>query len=394
MLPEISQSPRDPNFYRDPYPFYEAIRNLGPLVKWKEYGIPVTVNFDLVNSLLRDRRFGRQPPNGFFSNITSVALPFFENESRSMLEREPPIHTRLKSLAISEFTSRKLKKIENEILFLSNSLIQGIERKKFDIIKEFSEKLPVIVITRILGIPEEMAPRLLSWSHDMVAMYQARKDNKIEDNAARATLEFTEYLKKFIITKKKFLNDDLISYLIISQDKNKTASIEEIISTLILILNAGHEATVHTLSNGIKTMLESQLDKARLIKNPTTLANEVLRFNTPLHLFTRYAYEDAEIVPGQTIESGQQVGLLLAAANRDPKHFPEPNIFNPFRTENSHLSLGAGIHFCLGAQLARLELKIALPTIFKKMPSMKIVGSPEYKDHYHFYGLKSLTVSI
>ena len=393
ILPTIEQSPRDPSFYENPFPFYEKLREIGPLVNWKDYDMAVTGDYTLVNQILRDKRFGRQPPKGFFFNIPPRLLPFYENESRSLLELDPPTHTKLKSIALHGFTAKRLKLFEKEVYQLASYLLDNIKDRKFDLIKAFSEKFPVIIITRLLGVPENMASQLLTWSHDMVAMYQARRDSKIEVKAVQATLEFSKYLGELIIFKKKNLENDLISHLISAEIDGTKLNNDEIISTVILLLNAGHEATVHTISNAVKTILEEKIPLTEIQKNKTSLTEEILRYNTPLHMFSRYLKVDVEIL-NHKFNAGSKIGLLLAAANRDEQVFTEPNKFDPNRQEKSSLSLGAGIHFCLGAQLARIELKIAIPLIFKKFPNMELAKKIEYQDNYHFYGLKALPIEL
>ena len=393
MLPIIEQSPRESSFYENPFPFYEKLRETGPIVIWRDFNIPVTADYNLVNQILRDKKFGRQPPKGFFFNIPQRLFPFYENESRSILELDPPAHTKLKSIALHGFTAKRLKFLEKEINELACCLLENIKDCKFDLIKEFSERFPVIIITRLLGVPEDMAPQLLNWSHKMVAMYQARRNREIEDEAVQATLEFSQYLDELISFKKKHLDEDLISNLINAKFGEIKLSNDEIISTVILLLNAGHEATVHTISNAVKTILEEKIPITEIQNNKITLTEEILRYNTPLHMFSRYAKMDVEIA-NHKFEAGSRIGLLLAAANRDKKVFTEPNKFDPNRKEKSQLSLGAGIHFCLGAQLARLELKIAIPLIFKKFPNMTLGENIEYQDNYHFYGLKTLPIEL
>ena len=351
----------------------------------------VTSDFETVNNILRDKSFVREPPLGFFAGIPKHLFPFYENESRSMLEREPPYHTRLKSLAFPFFTNRKLKELEHEIKELCQTLLQQIPNSKINLISDFSKQFPVIVIARLLGVPEIMAPQLVNWSGDMVAMYQARRDQGIEKKAVTATTEFSEYIKKLLDEKKKKPKEDLISFLISENKSDNPLSNDELISTIILLLNAGHEATVHTISNGVKTILESEFSLSEIIKNPKQLTEEILRYCTPLHMFTRYCSVDTEI-NGHHFKAGEKIGLLLAAANRDPAYFTDPEDFNPLIKRRTNLSLGAGIHFCLGAHLARLELQIAITTLIDFFPSMRITQKPRYQDNFHFFGLKELTL--
>ena len=387
----IYQSPRDALFLKNPFPFYQRIRSAGEIVEWGDYSIPVTSHYELVNKILRDKRFVREPLKGFFSDVPKKLWPFYENESRSMLEREPPYHTKLKSVLLQFFNNKALREFEKEIETICSQLLKKIKTDEFDLINEFSKIFPVIVIARFLGVPEQMAPQLVIWSNSMVAMYQARRNHLIEKKAVAATKEFSKYIADLIKIKRKKPKNDLISYLLTSNQRESRLSDLEIISTIILLLNAGHEATVHTISNGLKAMIESKYSLADMVKNPKNLSAEILRFATPLHMFTRYSYDDLTI--GEcSLKKGDKIGLLLAAANRDPNYFDNPEEFNPIHKRKNNLSLGAGIHFCLGAHLANLELQVAIPMLIDFFPNIKISIQPEYADNFHFYGLKELIV--
>ena len=390
-LQTLFQSPRDPNFFQNPFTFYRKIRASGKIVRWDDYNLVVTSDYTIVNNILRNRQFVRQPPEHVKSEIPDHLIPFYENESRSMLEREPPYHTRVKSLVSPFFTSKKLAKMQIEIENICSDLLNEITETEFDLISSFSQKFPVIVIAKMLGVPATMAPQLVAWSSDMVAMYQARRNKLIEKKAASATNDFSNYLKTLIKQKRLHPSDDLITHIIEVNPSESRLSDEEIISTIILLLNAGHEATVHTISNGIKTLLESRFAITELMTNPKKLANEVLRYSTPLHMFTRYFTTKVSLC-GRDFNAGDKIGLLLAAANRDPEHFSKPELFDPFIERKINLSLGAGLHFCLGAHLARLELEIALVKLITKFPTMKISSTPIYQDNFHFYGLKELVL--
>jgi len=204
-----------------------------------------------------------------------------------------------------------------------------------------------------------------------------------------------DLLQELIETRRKKPQSDLLSHLIDAEIEGESLNDEELISTAILLLNAGHEATVHQAGNAIKCILESGHEPDTLFNSPkqtrATVA-EAMRFDAPLHLFTRYALEDVSI-EGVQLKAGEQIALLLGAANHDPKRFNNASVFDPFREDAGHISLGAGIHYCVGAILARLELEISIPLIFKELPQLKLVGTPQYKDAFHFHGLEKLEVS-
>ena len=389
----FSQSPIDWDFVQNPYPFYETARASGDLFLWKDYDRVCAVSHEAVNTLLRDRRWGRQIPEELRDNFPEHIRPFVELDRSGMLEREPPAHTRLRSLVVRAFTSRGIAALEPGISALANQLIDKFPDGEFDLLRCFGEVIPVIVITRLLGIPEDMANQLLQWSHDMVAMYQAKRDREIEDKAVVATTEFSNYIERHIDYRRNNPTDDLISQLISVENEGEKLSTKELISTCILLLNAGHEATVHAIGNGVKSILESNWNTKELFEQKTIEATveEILRFDPPLHKFERYAYEDMHMF-GYDFKRGEQVVLLLAAANRDPTVFSNPATFDPYRTSKQHLALGAGIHFCVGAPLARMELSISLPILFRRCPNIEISQIPQYSDRYHFHGLTELII--
>jgi len=389
----LSQSPTDPGFVQNPYPFYAAARAEGPLHHWEDYGMMAAFTHEAVSTLLRDRRFGREVPPELARPVPEHLRPFYAIDDHSMLELEPPRHTRLRGLVLRAFTSRRIKALEPDIAALSHDLIDKLPSGELDLLPAFAAPLPVIIIARLLGVPEDMAPQLLRWSNDMVAMYQARRDRAVEDAAARAAADFAAYLSDYIAARRRDPRDDLITELIAAEEDGERLSTEEMIATCVLLLNAGHEATVHTIGNGVAGLLSSGLDIAPLM-TPDRIdqtVEEILRHDPPLHMFTRYAYEEVELF-GHRFARGDQVALLLAAANRDPTVWPDPDRFDPSRPVRTNASFGGGLHFCIGAPLARLELRTALPILFVRCPELSLSEPPRYGDTYHFHGLERLMV--
>jgi cytochrome P450 len=344
---------------------------------------------EAVNAILRDRRFGREPIHP--PAIPDRLAPFYAVEAHSMLELEPPRHTRLRGLVLRAFTSRRIKAMAPEIEALTHDLIEAFPEGAFDLLDAFCRPIPVVVIARLLGVPESMADDLLRWSNAMVMMYQAGRTRDDEDAAVAATEEFVAFMRGYIDRRRGAPRDDLISALIAAEEEGDRLTTDEMITTCILLLNAGHEATVHTLGNAVKLALETG---ARPAGEPERFVEEVLRFDPPLHLFTRWAYEDVELF-GHGFQRGDQVGLLLASANRDAAAYDDPDSFRPDRLDGpANLAFGAGLHFCVGAPLARLELQIALPILFARCPRLCLDAPPRYADIYHFHGLKALPVHI
>ena len=390
----LSQSPLDPAFVQNPYPFYEQARAQGPFFRWADYNMVCTGNTAACNAIFRDRRFGRETPAELAREIPAHLAPFYAVEAHSMLELEPPRHTRLRSLVLRAFTSRRINALQPEIETLSHQLIDALPEGPFDLLKHFGQKLPVIIIARLLGVPESMSDDLLKWSNAMVGMYMAGPADPIarrarEDRAIAATEAFVAFMRSYVEARRQDPRDDLITSLIAAEEAGEKLSTDELITTCILLLNAGHEATVHTIGNGVKTLLET--GHTATAANAEACIEEILRFDPALHMFTRWAYEDIEVM-GHTFHRGDQVALLLAAANRDPGVWDDPDQFQPTRAIKPNVTFGAGLHFCVGAPLARLELQTALPILFERLPKLRLTEAPVYGDVYHFHGLTRLMV--
>ncbi len=384
----LTQSPTDPDFVQDPYRFYHRARAGGDLVFWSDYDMPCAVSHAAVSALLRDRRLGREAPTEHAPPIAAHLAPFYDVEAHSMLELERPRHTRLRGLVLRAFTSRRIAALGPEIEALCQRMIDRFPAGPFDLLDAYARPVPVIVIARLLGVPEDRADDLLSWSNAMVGMYQARRTRAMEDAAVQATTAFRGFLETHIAARRRAPADDLISELIAAEEAGDTLSTDELVATCILLLNAGHEATVHTLGNAVKTLLERDI---REIDAATV--EELLRFDPPLHMFTRWVYEDVTLF-GHDFRRGDRVACLLGAANRDPAAYPDPDRFDPARQGPANTSFGAGIHFCVGAPLARLELEIALKALFARCPGLVLAEPPRYADLYHFHGLDRLLLRM
>jgi cytochrome P450 len=392
----VNLDPREAQFYADPYPIYGRLQVECPVFKWEQYGHWCFSRYEDVNALLRDRRFGRQILHVAsreelgWPDIAEHLRVFTNHEQNSLLELEPPVHTRLRGLISRAFLSRQIERLRPFLLNLANGLVDQFEAQdEVELLTAYATPIPVQVICHLLGAPAEMADQFLAWSHDHVGMYMAKRDRGAEDKAVKAVSEFSAYMRRLIAERRRDLKDDLLSELIRAEAEGQKLSEDELVTTAILILNAGHEATVHSLGNGIKAMLE------RGLARPITpeLVDEILRFDPPLHMFTRYALEDIEF-GGLKLKKGESVGLMLGAANHDAAKFASPELFDPTRAPNPHLSFGAGIHFCIGAPLARLEMLVALEVLFIRLPRLRLAEAPQYKDVYHFHGLENLMVSF
>jgi cytochrome P450 len=395
--------PRDAAFYQNPYAFYAELHRAAPTFVWEDYGHWCFTGFKEVNALLRDKRFGRQILH--VASREELGMPpakdhtaaFDLTEKYSLLALEPPAHTRLRTLVNRAFVSRNVEQLRPRIERLANQTIDAFEDDGgVELIKAFAAPIPAIVIAEMIGLPAEMAPQLLNWSNRMVQMYMFGVTRETELDADQASADFMAYLRDVIAERRRAPKEDLLTHMLTADPVDgQKLSEDEVVSTAILLLNAGHEATVHTTGNAVKTILESGLDPKALFadeKQTETTVEECLRFDAPLHMFTRYALADVEY-EGTAFRKGEVIGLMLGAANRDPVRFKDADRFDPFRTDGQNVSFGAGIHFCIGAPLARIELQVAMATLFRRLPDVRLASSPRYNDVFHFHGLERLELS-
>lgn len=395
----LELDPRDPRFVADPYAAYAALHEAGGVFHWRHYGHWCFTRHEDVTALLRDRRLGRQVLHRMSREQAGLPEPpahlaaFTAYERHALLELEPPEHTRMRSLVNRPFLTRVNEALRPRIEALAHETIDRFAAAgTIELIEAFATPLPVTVICELLGVPERHAPQLLAWSHDMVAMYQARRDAGVEQRAEAATIAFREFVRECYEARRITPGADLLSELLASEIQGDRLSEPERLSTAMLFLIAGHEATVHAIANGTRVMLEQRIDPAQAFADDAATARtveEVLRMDTPLHLFTRWVLEPFTR-HGITFEPGQKLGLLLGGANHDPARFAGPAMFQPGRDPNPHVSFGGGIHFCVGAPLARLELQVALPALFRRLPGLAIAEPPRWRDTYHFRGLEGL----
>ena len=387
-MERLTQSPTDPAFVQDPYPFYDRARAGGDLFWWEAYGLPSATSHRAVTALLKDRRLGREVPPERAEPVPDRLRPFYDIDDFSMLDMEPPRHTRLRGLVLRAFTSRRIAALGPEIAALAEGLIADFPSGDFDLLRAYCQPIPVLVIARLLGVPDSAAPDLLRWSNAMVAMYQARRSEAIEAAACAAATDFGAFLRDYIDHRRRTPGDDLLTQLIAAEEAGEKLSTDELIGTCVLLLNAGHEATVHGLGNAVPILLAH--GRPEITEG---CVEELLRIDPPLHIFDRWVYEDIEVF-GHDFRRGDRINLVLGAANRDPAAYPDPHRFDPARQGPTHTSFGAGIHFCVGAPLARLEVRIGLDRLLARCPNLSVTEAPSYGDTYHFHGYTALTVRV
>ena len=390
----VHQAPTDPSFVNDPYEFYRDIRALGDFVFWEDYDTVVSTTHVATAALLKHPSLGRRPFEAPVGIEPGPLSNFNALEQFSLLQLEPPDHTCIRRAAMNGFDKSRIAAMAPDISRIADGLINAFPAQPFDFIQHFAHPFPAAIITRFFGLKDDMAPQLQSWSNDMVAMYQARRSPEIEAKADAAARDFAAYLRQVVTSRDKLHAGDFLSELIRAETKGTLNSVEELLSTVVLLLNAGHEASVHALGHAMH-LLADHPDRA-LALQPTHIAGtveECLRFAPPLHMFQRYVYEDVQI-EGHAFQRGQTVGCLLGSACRDDAVWPDGDRFDPLRARRPHLAFGSGIHVCVGANLARLEMQIALPAIFSRCPDLRVVTPPTLSDRYHFHGLQDLMVDV
>ena len=398
----LSLDPRDPAFVQDPYASYRAVLAETPVAWWEQLGLWCVFGHAEGDQLLRDRRFGRELLHVTTREALGWPAPaphtrdFDAVDAYSLLEREPPVHTRLRRLINRAFAPRAVERLRDEITAIAHEVVSAFPSGPFDLLPQYATPLAIRVITRFLGVPEPMAPQLLDWSHRMVAMYGVARTHAVEVDANAAARDFSAYVRALVGERRRHPGADLLSMLIAVRDAGEALNDQELVSTVILLLNAGHEATVHALGNAVHVLLTSGRPLAGLLADAgqrDRLVDEVLRVRPPLHLFKRYVLEPLERF-GIPFRMGDQVAVILGAAGQDHRRHGCPHRFDPSRLDTDHLGFGAGIHYCVGAPLARLELAVALEVLFARWPALALVEPPRVRDSWHFHGLERLLVQV
>jgi cytochrome P450 len=394
--------PNDPAFVADPYPAYEALR-AGGRVHYDEATDHWLVPwYEDVDRLLRDRRFGRTyhhlASDDEMGRPTPPAwhTPFWHLIRNGILDMEPPDHTRVRALVSKAFTPRMVERLRPRVQSIVDGLVDDIEGAgEVDLISRVAEPLPVTVIAELLGVPEADRHLLRPWSADICLMYELNPSEEYAKRAVTASVEFSDYLRALSRERRANPNDeDLISALARVVVEGERLTEDELIGTCVLLLNAGHEATVNVTGNGWLALFRNPSQLERLRADPSlvpTAIEELMRFDTPLQMFERWVLEDADIF-GTHVPKGSELGLLFGSANHDPTVFDRPDKLDLARNPNPHLTFGAGIHFCLGAPLARVELATSFGTVLRRLPKMELVREPAWKPGYIIRGLRELRV--
>ena len=396
-------APEDPDFIRDPYPALAALRG-GPAVAYDEATDHwLVARHEHVNATLRDRRFGRT----YHHLATDAEMgrdaapgwhePFWTLIRGGLLDMEPPDHTRVRGLLTKAFTPRMVEALRAPIARITTRLADAAaELGEFDLLATYAEPLPVEIIAELLGVPEEDRHLLRPWSADICRMYELHPSEEDARIAVAASRSFTDYLRDLSRARREDPRDDLISAMTQVVLEGERLTEQELIGTCVLLLNAGHEATVNMTGNGWWSLFRNPGELARLRADHglvPSAVEEILRYDTSAPIFERWVLEDA-VIGGVEVPKGAELGLLFAAANRDPDVFADPDRMDLTREPNPHLTFGAGIHFCLGAPLARIELQTSLRTLLERFPRMELIEEPTWKPGFVLRGLEGLRVRV
>jgi cytochrome P450 len=386
-------------FLANPYPAYKILRETAPIFFYEPWRKWVLTRYEDVNGLLRDRRLGRVLENTPPPSKNPLEATFEASRLGSLLELEPPDHTRIKDVFHQTFTPKRVRelgfKIENICATLVDNLLTRPERQA-DLIEDFAQTIPVTVIADLLGIPQQDRHLLVPWSKGIIGWFEPERSKEMEETAARCAKEFMDYLRALIPQKRANPTDDLMSAMIVVHDGDpERLSEHELINNCILLLNAGHEAVVNVVGNGMYALLKYREQWEKLKANPAlipTAVEEMMRFDTPLQFFERYTLEDISY-KGFTWKRGTALCLYYASANHDPEVFVNPETFDITRDPNPHIAFGLGLHYCIGAPLARVELQTSLKMLVERLPNLHLAGeTPEYYPKNVFRYLKSLQV--
>ncbi|MEV6378685.1 cytochrome P450 [Streptomyces sp. NPDC051773] len=395
--------PWDPDFLADPYPAYAELRALGRVRYFEPTNQWLVPHHADVSALLRDRRLGRTYQHRFTHEDFGRTAPPAEHEpfhtlnDHGMLDLEPPDHTRIRRLVSKAFTPRTVEQLKPYVRDLAGELVAGlVEAGGGDLLADVAEPLPVAVIAEMLGIPESDRAQLRPWSADICGMYELSPSEETAKRAVRASVEFSDYLRELIAHRRAEPGEDLISGLIAAYDEGDRLTEQEMISTCVLLLNAGHEATVNATVNGWWALFRNPEQLAALRADHTlvpTAVEELMRYDTPLQLFERWVLDDIEI-DGTTVPRGAEIAMLFGSANHDPAVFAEPEKLDLTRRENPHISFSAGIHYCIGAPLARIELAASMTALLEQAPTLTLATEPTRKPNFVIRGLDALAVEI
>lgn len=391
-----------PEVRANPYPFYAHLRSLEPVHWDEELGFWVLTRYADIASVYHDPRFSRaQGLRRGFERLPEpeqvIAEPVFRSFSKTMFYSDPPYHTRLRGLVNSAFTPAAVEQMRPYVQQTVDDLLSRVQANgKMDMIHDFAYPLPILVIAHMLGLPAEDRIQFKQWSDDLFAILgSVPHATELMERAARSLHELTNYITELSEARRAQPRIDLLTALVEAVEGGERLTHEELVANVIILLSAGHETTSNLIGNGLLALVRNPEQMKTLQERPMLIASaveEMMRYDNPVQISYRSAADDVEI-GGKCIRKGQLVNSILAAGNRDPERFTEPDRFDVTRDEGRHVGLGLGIHFCLGAPLLRLEAQIAFSTLLRRFPRIALATETlEWQEHPIFRGVKSLPV--
>jgi cytochrome P450 len=396
----VQYNPFIPDVHANPYPMYHQLRENDPVHYSELLDGWVLTRYDDVVAALKDPRFSADRRRAR-NRLVQQALETQQRmgplaQANTMLSSDPPEHTRLRGLVSKAFTFKAVEQLRPRIQQIVDDLLDQVQDKRqMDIIWDLAYPLPVIVIAELLGVPAGERDTFKRWSDDIVAQLGPMTSEDVRERAQKSATEMADYFRVVIAERRTSPKDDLLSGLVAASERGDVLSEEEMIATCILLLAAGNETTTNLIGNGTLALLRNPGQLERFRANPTIAepaVEEFLRYDGPVQSTARVATERIEL-GGKTIEEGQICFCILAAADRDPAQFPNPDVLDLTRQENRHIAFGFGIHFCLGAPLARAEAQIAFPTLLRRIPNLRLASEQvDWGGTFILRGLKRLEV--
>lgn len=397
-------NPLSPEFKANPYPFYDMLRAAAPLFHWEQWNMWFVTDYDTSVALLKDNRLGHELLSVMtreelgWGDPPAHQMPLVEMQQGWMLFRDPPTHTRLRMLVHKAFTPRMIEQLRERIQRATDGLLDAaLAKGEMDIVADLAVPLPVMVIADMLGVPEDERHLFKAWSRDLAHTLELTDSAEIYDRGAAATVDFSAYLRDLANARRKNPQPDLMSALVEAEEQGDKLTEQELISTCILLLVAGHETTTNLIGNGTLALLRNPEQLARLKAQPElgrSAIEELLRYDSPVQMTSRMVLHETEY-NGQMLRRGMQVSFMLGAANHDPAHFANPSVLDITRDPNPHLSFSNGIHYCLGAPLARLEGQIAIQTLLRRTSDITLLNpTPAYRETWVLRGLQALPVKV
>jgi len=384
-----------PEEWPDPHPHYHRMRSATPILSIPEWDEFVFTRWEDCERILRDPTMSSDPSH------RRMEVPFMEfgegmERPRSMLMMDPPDHTRLRKLVSKAFTPRTVERLRPHVAELANGMIDDVDPSGFDLIATLGFPLPVTVICELLGVPAEDRHLFGPWSSDASRMLDADLDEATIQRGLMAFMQLVNYLNGIFEERRAAPREDLLSGLLAAEEEGERLSEEELRSTVVLLFVAGHETTMNLIGNGTVALLRQRDQWERLVADPSLApgaVEEVLRFDGPVHLTGRTATV-ATTVGDVMVEPGQGLVTLLAAANRDPQRFPDPDRLDITRADNQHLTFSHGIHYCLGAALARLEGQEVFKALTQRFPALELTEEPVHREHFVLRGYRAVNVAV